>query len=324
MRFVRGRDRSGKVLPGVRISGAGRAKEMRRMRLCLRVASEVLSGVRLEVLIGTRPPQCRVHLGTASLGLVPVGLDYDAPVDEILPFILVGFFAQTIDGVLGMAYGVSATSFMLSLGVSPAVASASVHAAELFTTGLSGLSHYGFGNVDRVLVRRLMIPGMLGAITGAWLLVSLPGDRIKPFIAGYLLIMGLLILSKARADHPHREVRSHLVPLGLAGGFFDTIGGGGWGPIVVGTLLARGNHPRFTIGSVNFAEFFVTLAASLTFVLTIGFSQWRPIAGLAIGGAIAAPFAAWAARRVPARPLLVFVGLLVIALSIRTIILTVG
>jgi uncharacterized membrane protein YfcA len=146
---------------------------------------------------------------------------------------------------------------------------------------------------------------------------------MKPFTAAYLLLMGIVILSKAWKRAAHREVTTHLVPLGLAGGFFDAIGGGGWGPIVTGTLLARGNEPRSAIGSVNFAEFFVTVATSVTFFVTIGFTFWRAIAGLAIGGAIAAPLAAWTTKRISPRPLLAIVGLVVIALSIRTIVLAV-
>jgi uncharacterized protein len=244
--------------------------------------------------------------------------------EQFLLFVLVGFVAQMIDGILGMAYGVSATTFLLSFGVPPAIASASVHAAEVVTTGVSGISHHLFGNVDRTIVRRLVIPGVAGAVAGAYLLTSFPADAIRPWIAGYLLIMGMIILSKAlvRRREQAKEIKDQaLAPLGLAGGFFDAAGGGGWGPIVVGTLLARGNTPRKTIGSVNAAEFFVTLAASITFVLTIGLSFWPAIAGLAIGGAIAAPMAGWAVSRVPARPLLALVGLLVIVLSLRTILL---
>jgi uncharacterized membrane protein YfcA len=228
-----------------------------------------------------------------------------------------------IDGILGMAYGVSATTFLLAFGVSPAIASASTHAAEVVTTGFSAASHFGFGNVNRRLVQTLLIPGIIGAVLGAYILVNVPGDRMRPFTAAYLLVMGVIILSKARKKREPREVRSHIIPLGFAGGFCDAIGGGGWGPIVTGTLLARGNEPRETIGSVNFAEFFVTVAASITFFLTIGFSQWTAIAGLAIGGAIAAPLAAWAVRRIPARPMLVVVGIVIIALSVRTMILAI-
>ncbi|MGZ5493709.1 MAG: sulfite exporter TauE/SafE family protein [Thermoanaerobaculia bacterium] len=241
--------------------------------------------------------------------------------ENVVTFVVVGFVAQLIDGILGMAYGVSATTFLLALGVSPAIASASTHAAEVVTTGFSAASHFGFGNVNRRLVQRLLVPGVIGAVIGAYILVNVPGERMRPFVAAYLLVMGVVILMKARKRGDHEEAHSHLVPLGFAGGFCDAIGGGGWGPIVTGTLLARGNAPRETIGSVNFAEFFVTVAASATFFLTIGFSQWTAIAGLAIGGAVAAPFAAWATKRIPARPMLVVVGVVIIVLSIRTILL---
>ncbi|HUP44798.1 MAG TPA: sulfite exporter TauE/SafE family protein [Thermoanaerobaculia bacterium] len=239
---------------------------------------------------------------------------------EILLYAAAGFLAQLVDGVLGMGYGVSATSLLLSLGVSPVVSSASVHTAETVTTGFSAWSHYRYGNVIWSLAKRLLIPGVIGAVIGAYLLTRIPGDAIRPFIAAYLLIMGALILVKAFAGATPRESHARLAPLGLAGGFFDAIGGGGWGPIVVGTLLARGNQPRTTIGSVNFAEFFVTVAAATTFFLTIGIAAWKPIAGLAIGGAIAAPIAAKLVNRIPARPLMIGVGLFVIVLSVRTLV----
>jgi uncharacterized membrane protein YfcA len=240
--------------------------------------------------------------------------------DGLLAFVLVGFLAQLIDGTLGMAYGVSATSFLLVLGVPPAAASASVHAAEVFTTGISGLSHYGFGNVDRFLVRRLVIPGVIGAVLGAYVLVSIPTGVIKPVVAAYLLVMGLVIIVKSTRRVSEWQVRTHLVPLGFLGGFLDALGGGGWGPIVVSTLVARGNNPRFTIGSVNFAEFFVTLAAAMTFVFTVGLGYWRPIAGLAVGGAAAAPLAAYVTKRAPTRKLMVVVGILIVLLSLRTLV----
>jgi uncharacterized membrane protein YfcA len=241
---------------------------------------------------------------------------------EILLYVAAGFLAQLIDGVLGMGYGVSATSLLLTLGVPPAVSSASVHTAETVATGFSAYSHYRFGNVIWPLAKRLLIPGVIGAALGAWILTAIPGETVRPYIAVYLLLMGMLILFKAFRRRPPAESHAHLVPLGLAGGFFDAIGGGGWGPIVVGTLLARGNEPRTTIGSVNFAEFFVTLAAATTFFLTMGFAAWKPIAGLAIGGAIAAPIAARLVGRIPARPLMIGVGVFVIALSLRTLLVS--
>ncbi len=240
--------------------------------------------------------------------------------DGIATFIVVGFLAQLIDGTLGMAYGLSATTFLLAAGVSPAVASASVHAAEVITTGVSGLTHWNSGNVSGYLVKRLVVPGMIGAASGATILASAPGETIKPIVAGYLVVMGVFIVWKGlRRAMQHKEVRSHLIPLGLGGGFLDAIGGGGWGPIVVSNLVARGNHPRYSIGSVNFAEFFVASAASAAFFVTIGLSFWTAIVGLAIGGALAAPIAAHLTKRVPTRGLMITVGIVIVALSARTL-----
>ena len=238
--------------------------------------------------------------------------------NEILLYAVAGFVAQLVDGVLGMGYGVSATSLLLSVGVAPAAASASVHTAEVFTTGFSAWAHHRYGNVVWSLARRLIIPGVVGAVAGAFLLTRVTAEQVTPFIAGYLLLMGVVIIVKAFGRRRTAEY-GRVEPLGFAGGFCDAMGGGGWGPIVVGTLLARGNEARSTIGSVSVAEFFVTAAASLTFFLTIGLTAWKPMAGLAIGGAIAAPFAARLVNRVPARPLMISVGVVVILLSLRTI-----
>jgi len=238
---------------------------------------------------------------------------------QLLLFVVIGFLAQVIDGALGMAYGISATTFLLTFGAPPALASASVHIAEVATTALSGLSHLSFGNVDLRLFKRLVIPGVIGAVVGSYLLTSIPGEVIKPYVSGYLLVMGVYILFKAFRQFIPKEVTSHLIPLGLVGGFLDAIGGGGWGPIVVSTLVMRGNNPRLTIGSANLAEFFVALSASLIFILTIGFGYWQQILGLALGGALAAPLAALLTRRIPARALMILVGVLIIGLSLRTI-----
>ncbi len=241
---------------------------------------------------------------------------------EFLIFVAVGFLAQLVDGALGMAYGVISNTLLLSLGLSPAVASASVHAAEIVTTGVSGLSHHAFGNVDRFLLKRLAIPGVIGAALGAYALVSAPGDSIKPFVALYLLLMGLLILWKTwTGARPHRKVTTHLRSLGLVGGFCDASGGGGWGPIVTSTLVARGQHPRTSIGSVNLAEFFVTVSASVVFILTVGLSHWSIVVALIIGGVAAAPLAAYAAKLLPTRPLMFLVGMLIVLTSLRTILL---
>jgi len=234
-------------------------------------------------------------------------------------FVAVGFVAQLIDGAMGMAYGVTSTTFLLSLGVPPALASAGVHTAEVFTTLVSGLSHWRFGNVNWTLVKRLVIPGVLGGALGAYVLSSVPASAIKPYVAGYLLIMGVVIIFRAFRRVREREVHTKLIPLAAVGGFFDAIGGGGWGPIVTSTLVARGNNPRFTIGSVNLTEFFVTLAEAGTFFALIGLGNWQIIVGLVIGGGLAAPLAAYVCRKLPTRALLLLVGMAIVALQIRNL-----
>ena len=237
-------------------------------------------------------------------------------------FILVGFLAQMIDGALGMAYGVSSTSLLLTMGISPAAASASVHAAELLTTGVSGIFHLKFGNVDKAVLKKLLIPGVIGGGLGAYVLSEISSTVIKPLVAVYLIIMGGIILWKAFRKIEPGEAKTRLIPLGLVGGFFDAIGGGGWGPIVTTTLVARGKEPRFAVGSVNLAEFFVTLSESFVFILTIGLVHWKIIVGLMIGGVLAAPLAAFVCSRIPRRPLMCMVGSLIIAVSLRTLILS--
>jgi uncharacterized membrane protein YfcA len=244
-------------------------------------------------------------------------------VDEtFLTYVLIGFIAQVIDGALGMAYGVSASSLLLGVGVPPAVVSSTVHAAECFTTGASAISHRAFGNVNKALFLGLLIPGVMGAFIGAYILTMLDGDIIKPYIAGYLLLMGIILIVKAFRAFPTRQVTSHLKPLAFFGAFVDAVGGGGWGPIVGSTLMARGSPFRETVGTVNTVEFFVTLSASLGFLLGIGLSHWNVILGLAAGGVVAAPIGAWVCKHVPQRPFLVLVGLVVIGLSLRTLIMS--
>jgi len=242
----------------------------------------------------------------------------DLPAD-LLTYVAIGFGAQLVDGALGMAYGITASSLLLGVGVPPAVTSATVHAAECFTTGASAASHHAFGNIDRMLFRQLLLPGVVGAGIGAYLLASLPGELMKPWIAGYLLLMGVWIVVRALREYRPRVVASHLRPLGFFGALVDALGGGGWGPVVASNLLARGNDLRLTVGTVNAVEFFVTLTASVVFLLTLGLSHWQLIAGLAIGGVLAAPVGAWLVRYVRPRPMLAAVGLLVIVLSGRTL-----
>lgn len=238
---------------------------------------------------------------------------------DILSFILVGFFAQLVDGCLGMAYGVLSNSFLIGLGVPSAASSASVHFAKIFTTGVSGAFHFKLGNVDNTLFKKLLLPGILGGVLGAYLLVTTPSSAIRPFIAAYLIIMGVAILYRAIKGKEEKDVKSKLFPLGLTGGFFDAIGGGGWGPIVTSTLVARGNNIRKTIGSVNSSEFIVTLAQSTIFFLALGTTHLNIILGLIIGGVIAAPFAAIACKRLPHKPFMILIGIIIIILNIRTV-----
>lgn len=243
-------------------------------------------------------------------------------------YVIVGFVAQMIDGALGMAYGVASTTILSSLGVPQKFASASVHASEVVTTGISGISHWRAGNVHFDLAKQLVIPGVVGGVIGAYALSNFEGDAIKPYIAVYLALMGLIIIYRAFRSLAPRKVRSWLLPLALGGGFMDAVGGGGWGPIVTSTLVARGNAPRFTIGSVNLTEFFVTLAQSITFVLALGSGEFQKygaiILGLLIGGALAAPLAAVAAKKLPHRPFMLLVGIVIVFLNVRTLILILG
>jgi uncharacterized membrane protein YfcA len=211
---------------------------------------------------------------------------------------------------------------LLQLGTPPAVASASVHAAEAFTTGASAASHWRLGNIDRKLMVRLAVPGVLGGVVGAYLLTSFPGDALRPFVSLYLLLMGVVILVRAfRVAAKPLDLDTYpVVPLGLAGGLLDAVGGGGWGPIVASRLIGSGGVPRFVIGSVNCAEFFLTFTISATFLATIGLELWPVIIGLIIGGVAAAPLGAWAAAKIPAKPLMIMVGCLVSLLSITNLV----
>jgi uncharacterized membrane protein YfcA len=242
----------------------------------------------------------------------------DLPLDSLLLFAAVGFLAQLVDGAVGMAYGLTASSVLLSLGVAPATASAAIHAAEIATTGASGLAHARLGHVVRPLLWRLALPGAAGGMLGAWLLSDLPADWLRPAIALYLAAMGALILRRALRPPTAREA-GRVAPLGLAGGFLDAIGGGGWGPIVTSTLIGRGVAPRIAIGTSNAAEFFVTSAITAVFAATIGLELWAPILGLVLGGVAAAPLAALVVRRLPERAILAAVGCVISALALRSL-----
>lgn len=245
--------------------------------------------------------------------------------DDFILYVIVGFVAQMVDGAIGMAYGITSTSVLLSLGIPPATASACVHAAETFTTGVSGASHWKFGNIDRKLVLRLAIPGMIGGAAGAYVLSNVDGKVIAPFISAYLILLGFFILWKAVSTTTRDGAPpSTVAPLGLIGGFVDAIGGGGWGPIVASTLIGQGTKPRYAIGSVNLSEFFVTLVISATFIMTIGLDLWPIILGLITGGIIAAPFAAYTTKHLPDKALMIIVGCVVVLLSLRTLLKAIG
>ncbi|MDX9863608.1 MAG: sulfite exporter TauE/SafE family protein [Anaerolineaceae bacterium] len=247
---------------------------------------------------------------------------------NILLFIVVGFIAQIIDGSLGMAYGVSSNALLLTLGIPPAAASASVHTSEVFTTLVSGISHFKLGNVDMNLVKKLAVPGVLGGVLGAYVISNINNTLLKPIVSIYLLIMGINILVRAFQNTRERDTDSFktlpMILLGLVGGFLDAAGGGGWGPIVTTTLISQGSTPRKSIGSVNLTEFFVTFAEALAFIFTIGFVHWQIIVGLLTGGVIAAPLGAYFTKRIPIKPMLILVGSLIILLNLRTLLQTWG
>lgn len=229
----------------------------------------------------------------------------------------VGLAAQIVDGALGMAYGITSNSFLLGIGASPVAASGAVHVAEIFTTAFSGVSHIRFGNVDKELFKKIVIPGVLGGVIGVIFLTSIDGKLLKPFITAYLLVMGIIILRKAfktRQEKASHELK-HVRKLAVSGGFLDAVGGGGWGPVVTSSLIGQGNNPRKTIGTVNTAEFFVALATGTSFLLLGGVDHWVLVAGLVFGGLFAAPFAAYLTSRLSVRFLLVSVGLLISTLS---------
>lgn len=242
---------------------------------------------------------------------------------SFLLFTLAGFAAQLVDGAVGMGYGVTSTSILMSMGVTPAAISGSVHTAEVFSSAASGYSHYKFGNVNRKLFRVLVVPGVIGAIAGAAALVWLGekyGAYIKPFLAAYCLLLGMRILYQAYKKKRKSQKVKRAGWLAGAGGFLDSFGGGGWGPLVTSTLIAKGRSPQYVIGSVSLSEFFVTFFSAISFFALIGITHWQVIAGLMLGGAVAAPIAAKLAGKLPVRTMLICVGLMVIIWSLRVLI----
>jgi uncharacterized membrane protein YfcA len=242
--------------------------------------------------------------------------------DKFYYMLLVGFLAQLVDGALGMGYGVISTTLLLSGGLNPAVISGSIHTAEMFSSGASGFSHYRFGNVNKKLFKTLLIPGVLGAIAGA-LLLGYAGEEfskwIRPVISFYTLLLGIRILSNAfkKQQKPQKVKRAGW--LAGAGGFLDSFGGGGWGPLVTSTLISKGRTPKYVIGSVSLTEFFVTMASAVTFFFILGVSHWQSILGLIIGGVFAAPLAAKLVGKLPIKKMFIGVATIVIISSLRII-----
>ncbi|GGG56583.1 TSUP family transporter [Epilithonimonas arachidiradicis] len=239
---------------------------------------------------------------------------------------LVGFLAQLIDGALGMGYGVTCTAALLYIGIPLPAISSSIHTAEMFSSGASGFSHYKFGNINKKLFRNILIPGVIGAVLGA-LLLSYFGEKysgiIKPILATYTFILGIRILFNAFKKNKKRKKTKRVGWLAGAGGFLDSFGGGGWGPLVTSTLISKGKTPRYIIGTVSLTEFFVTFASALTFFSVIGISHWQLIAALILGGVLAAPIAAKLAGKLPLKAMFIGVGLMVIIWSLNVLLKTI-
>lgn len=238
---------------------------------------------------------------------------------EYLYFIGVGFLAQIIDGALGMAYGVSCSTFLLSLGIPPAVVTTNVHTAEVFTTGASGISHLLYKNVNIRLLVKLLVGGIVGAVIGAFLISEVfDGKAIKPFISAYLLLLGIRIIYKSFQELG-KFVDTNVTVLGFFGALLDTIGGGGWGPVVTSNLIDKRQSPQRVIGSVNTAEFFITLISSGVLLILVGLKDWMMVLCLVVGGLMAAPIGAYIVKIANPKILMRFVGVLIIAVSTYTL-----
>jgi siroheme synthase-like protein len=239
-------------------------------------------------------------------------------------FLGAGFVFALIDGAIGMSYGVTTTSFSLSMGIPPGSASMGVHLSEIMSNGIAGWMHYRMGNINWKLFKMLVIPGAIGAMTGAFILSSLEhySQYTKPFVSLYTLILGIVILSKAfNLKRKRKTEKIKRIPLlGLGGGFIDAVGGGGWGSIVLSTLIAGGRDARFSLGTVKLSRFFIALLSSITFIAMIGGeAHWAAVMGLVIGGALASPIAARISNQISSKAIMVSVGVIVILISVRSI-----
>ncbi|HVD98847.1 MAG TPA: sulfite exporter TauE/SafE family protein [Cytophagaceae bacterium] len=250
---------------------------------------------------------------------------------EFLGYVLIGFIAQIIDGALGMAYGASSMTMLTSYGVSSSIANSCIKLSEVFTTSASGFSHWKLGNINKKLVKNLIIPGVIGAAVGATMIAyvdSIEGvskKYVKPFISIYILLLGIYIIYKALRKKEKKKKTQNLTALASFGGFMDAAGGGGWGPIVTSTLISKGRNPKYTIGSVNLSEFFIALTSAIIITIIIGLEEWqvggglKVVIGLIFGGIIAAPMGALVASRVKAKPMMLTVGTLIIVVNLLNI-----
>lgn len=238
--------------------------------------------------------------------------------------LLAGFCAEMVAGSMGMGYGVMCTTVLLILNVPPPVISASIHSAESFTSAAGSISHWQLGNVNKKLVKALAIPAFIGAVIGAFALTYV-GEHYakitKPFIALYTMYLGFRILQNAfkKKNGSIKRTKINIPSLGLTGGFIDSFGGGGWGPLVTGTFIKNGHTPRYVIGSSTVAKFILTVASAITFFFTVGIQHWNIVAGLLIGGIVTAPFSAMLTAKLPVRKMFIVVGTVVIIMSLITL-----
>jgi siroheme synthase-like protein len=254
--------------------------------------------------------------------------EFQAYLQEINPafyyFLIAGFIFALIDGAIGMSYGVTSTAFSLSMGVPPASASMGVHLSEILSNGIAGWMHYRMGNINWKLFKLLIIPGIVGALAGAYLISSLEhySEYTKPLVSIYTLILGSVILSKAYKSKQKKTADKKIKKisfLGLFGGFIDAVGGGGWGSIVLSSLIAGGRSPRFSLGTVKLTRFFIALMSSLMFITMLNGAHWEAVAGLVIGSALASPIAARVSNKISVKTIMVSVGIIVILVSLRSI-----
>lgn len=235
-------------------------------------------------------------------------------------FVLVGFAAQFIDSTLGMGFGTLSSSLLLALGFPPAAVSATIHTAEIFSGGGSALSHYKMGNIDRELLKKLVPAAALGAVLGSVLMIYVSAENLKPYLAAYFLVMGVIVVMKAINRHAVAALKIKRTLLGFFGGFFDAFCGAGWGEFVSSGLLIRGQDTRSAVGTLNTAEFLITTIISAAFMVSGGFIDWTAVGGISLGGLLAAPIGAWACKRMPADILMAGVGLTIIVLSLKALV----